>query len=92
MNRSFRVVTALFFAVIFIAPATASVSASEETAPNFVSYYDQLDANGKAIFDAVNSADADTNELNIELPITLTAKMDEGDKAKEFIEKMVKDT
>jgi hypothetical protein len=30
--------------------------------------------------------------LNIELPITLTAKMDEGDKAKEFIEKMVKDT
>ena len=94
MKRHLYAITALLVVAALTLPAVvlASVSASEDTVPEFVSYYGQLDANGKAIYDDLNSVDAETRELNIDLPVILTARSDDPDKAKGFVEKMIKST
>jgi len=94
MKSSLYTITALFVVAALTIPAVvfSTASVSEETASRFVSYYDQLDANGKAIYDSLDSVDAYTYDLNIDLPVILTARSDNADKAEEFIEKMIKST
>ncbi|MCL2148137.1 MAG: hypothetical protein FWH47_02235 [Methanomassiliicoccaceae archaeon] len=84
---------ALFFAAAFALPAALPVSAEEPDVPDetdepsyvFVPYRDQLDANGRAIFDAMESAGADDVGLFVPFPIALTATADGPDAAEAYV-------
>jgi len=94
MNGPFKIITLMFALALLAAPAAAMLSAAEPEEPPdpnaFVSYYAQLDANGKAIYDALDSADPDINSLTIVLPIIVTATADDPNDAKEYVLAMVK--
>ncbi|MDR0309697.1 MAG: hypothetical protein LBH88_02935 [Candidatus Methanoplasma sp.] len=70
---------------------SASAATSEEP-DNFVPYYDQLDANGKAIFDALESADAEAHEITVGLPVILTAKANDPHTAEEYVRNLLRTT
>jgi hypothetical protein len=94
MNGTLKAAAVLLIAAFFIGPA-AAVSAAEtgETEPDkFTSYYDQLDANGKAIFDALNDADADTVLIEVNLPVVLTASSDTPKNAEKYVTDLVNDS
>jgi len=81
----------LFVIAIFIVPGLAVVTAiSSEGAEEFTPYYDQLNVNEKAAYDAINSAGFDTRTITVVLPITLTARSDNPDDAKEYLEKEIR--
>jgi hypothetical protein len=46
---------------------------ADTAADSELSYYNQLDANGRALYDAVKGADAETLELTVQLPMPITA-------------------
>jgi len=91
MNGPFKLITLVFAIALFAAPMAAMLSAADDPGespadPNaFVSYYAQLDANGKAIYDALDSAVPDITSLTIVLPIIVTAAADDSEKAKEYV-------
>jgi len=98
MKGTLKIITILFAVALFAVPSAAAFSSSAEddkpaVDPNaFVSYYAQLDANGKAVYDALNSAEPDLTTLKIEFPIKITAKADDPETAKEFVFKAAKKT
>ncbi|MDR1954914.1 MAG: hypothetical protein LBP82_03055 [Candidatus Methanoplasma sp.] len=79
-------VAVVLMAAAFAGPAIALFTSSEsEGANEFTSYYDQLDANGKAIFDAVRAADADTRDIAVGLPFILSARSDNKEDAQKYV-------
>ncbi|MCL1811547.1 MAG: hypothetical protein FWG41_04960 [Methanomassiliicoccaceae archaeon] len=85
MNRTLIAAVAVLMAAFFIVPAAAASADESEGPPGFVSYYDQLDANSKAVFDAVNTADPETISIAVDLPIVLTATSDDPEDAKNYV-------
>ena len=84
---------AMLLIAIFAAPMIAAIPAQgSDGAERFVSYYDQLDVNGKAIFDAMNSADADTTTISVELPIALTIRGEDQEEAAKYASEYIKKT
>ena len=71
---------------------SAHNSEGSSESDEFVPYYDQLDANGKAIYDAMNHADTGKTTLRVELPVALTAQADTVDDAKEYITTIINNT
>ncbi|MCL2296247.1 MAG: hypothetical protein FWC29_04110 [Methanomassiliicoccaceae archaeon] len=84
-----KIATLLIIAAIAVPMAAAVFSQGSEGADGFVSYYDQLDANGKAIFDALNSAGPDDISVDVDLPIALTAKADVKEDAEKYVYDLV---
>jgi hypothetical protein len=73
MKGSINKVLALFIIAMFAIPiAVVFDTLSSDGGTEFVSYYDQLDANGKAVYDAMESANPYTTTLTVNLPIKLT--------------------
>ncbi|MDR0887877.1 MAG: hypothetical protein LBM39_01665 [Candidatus Methanoplasma sp.] len=66
------VITAVISVIALLSVPAFAENGSDGDA-EFKSYYDQLDINGKAIYDAISAADADTRELTLVLPIPLVA-------------------
>ncbi|MDR1690865.1 MAG: hypothetical protein LBR42_03345 [Candidatus Methanoplasma sp.] len=57
---------------MFATPASAIVvSPPSEARSEFMSYYDQLSVNGKAMYDAMEGADAETTTITVDLPMEL---------------------
>jgi hypothetical protein len=95
MNGPLKIMTALFAVALFAVPAVAMVSAADTDEPipdpnKFVSYYAQLDANGKAIYDIVEAAAPDLTTLKLELPVIVTAKADDRETAVAYVTAAVK--
>ncbi|MCL2510176.1 MAG: hypothetical protein FWF07_03760 [Methanomassiliicoccaceae archaeon] len=86
-NRMAAMLIISVFAVPMLASAFAEAS---NGADEFVSYYDQLDANGKAIYDAINSATPDMTTITVELPFVLTARAGNSADAESYVKTMVK--
>ncbi|MDR3074775.1 MAG: hypothetical protein LBU30_01895 [Candidatus Methanoplasma sp.] len=86
MNRPTNLLTALAVVIMLTVPAVMAVaSPGSDGDGEFPSYYDQLDINGKAIYDAVESAGVDTLSLTIDLPVALTASSEEKGVASELV-------
>jgi len=93
MKRPNNKLVALLLIAVIAVPVTVAFSAQvSRGADEFVSYYDQLDANGKAIYDAIGSADADTTAITVKLPFALTAQSDDPEEAKAYLRGLVKST
>jgi transglutaminase-like putative cysteine protease len=83
----------LLFAIILSAPAFAAVSSADsEVAEEFTSYYDQLDANGKEIYDRLKDASADGAPITVNLPMEITVRSDVQEGAETTIRNMIRDT
>lgn len=82
----------LLLVALLSVPVVGTVLSSESDGADFTSYYDQLNENGKAIYDAMESADADTHELTILLPVALSFSSETADQAKGYLEDTVKET
>jgi len=81
----------MFTAAVFLVPTAGAIyAAGSDDTYEFVSYYDQLDANGKAVFDAMNSADAYTSSLVVDLPVKLSATSDNPDDARAYLLSIIK--
>jgi len=92
-GSNYNKMIALLIIAVFAVPMTAAVSSHGSSGDNtFVSYYDQLDANGKAIYDQVNSATPDETVIDVTLPVILTAQADNPDDAKEYVVDLAKAT
>ncbi|MDR3282329.1 MAG: transglutaminase-like domain-containing protein [Candidatus Methanoplasma sp.] len=74
MNLKSIAPVTVFALVVLLLLALPSVAAADEPADKNASYRSQLDANGKALYDAVKEADAETFELTVVLPMPITAK------------------
>jgi len=93
MRGSNKILVALLIAAVFAVPIAATISTHEsDGSSGFTSYYDQLDANGKAIFDALNSADADTTSIVVDLPIILTAHASDPIDAEGYVSDLITST
>lgn len=86
MKRYLFLSMVLLLTALFVIPVAASDGDSET-----FSYYDQLDENGKAIYDAINNADAETHKLYVELPVTLTASSNDPSVAKTYLQNEIYD-
>ena len=80
------------FAVPMIVLVSAHGSEGAGDSDGFTSYYDQLDDNGKAIYDAMNSADPSETTLSIPLPIALSARTDSLEDAVAYLNNIVTNT
>lgn len=91
--RSIKFLGVLLIVAFFIVPAVtvvASMPSDGAEKSNF--YYDQLNANSKAIYDAAESAGADVRTLTIQLPMKITVTSDKLDEAKNYLETIVRTT
>lgn len=94
MKISISKLSVLFIVAMFAVPVIAAVPVqgsedTEEDINKFIPYYDQLDANRKAIYDAVNSADADTYEVTAVFPVSLTAGADDPKDAVDYLKETI---
>jgi len=86
-------IVAILAIAVFAAPAVAAATGQvSEGVEEFVSYYDQLDLNGKAIYDAMNSAEADETSITVKLPVALTAASDDSGDGVAYLKKHIKTT
>ncbi len=85
MNRTSGIITALFVVAIFAFPIIGIAASSDVEGDGFISYYDQLDENGKAVYDAMKEADAETHALSVDLPVTLMFSSDDVAIAEKYL-------
>lgn len=90
MKGIYSKLVAILAIAVFAVPFVAAITDHEsEGAVEFVSYYDQLDLNGKAIYDAIGSAGADDNIITVKLPAALTVKSDDITEATAYLTNLV---
>jgi len=90
-TTTYNKMAALLIISVFAVPMLVSaVSDESHAADEFVSYYDQLDANGKAIYDAINSATPDLDTIYVKLPFVLSASAGNSTDAEAYVKTMVK--
>lgn len=72
MKKYLYLLTTLLLATTFVLPTAIAVTsdASDDVVP--FSYYSQLDVNTKAVYDAINNAEAGDYVISLDLPITVT--------------------
>ncbi len=91
MKGPLKKISVLIVIAVFAVPMAVALSAPAADGDNeFVSYYAQLDANEKAIYDAMVSADADTMNIVVDLPVELTARSDSPAKAMVMLDDIVR--
>ncbi|MDR2846061.1 MAG: hypothetical protein LBV63_02145 [Candidatus Methanoplasma sp.] len=83
------VIMAVFLSVALLS-APAFAANDSDGANEYKTYYDQLDVNGKALYDAVSGADADTRLLTVSLPVPLIVEANDAGRAymKEKVEEL----
>ncbi|MDR1404729.1 MAG: hypothetical protein LBJ20_04090 [Candidatus Methanoplasma sp.] len=84
MNRPLNPLTVLLVIAVLAVPSVAAISPGSDGTGEFISYYDQLDANRRAVYDAVNSAGTDILSVTVDLPVKLTFSSYDSDDAKLF--------
>ena len=83
--------TAFVVVAVFLITAVGAVSSdSSEGAKEFTSYYDQLSANEKAVYDKMKDADFSTYVLEVTLPVTLYASASDPADAEAYLKGMAK--
>jgi hypothetical protein len=89
MKKTLYSIAVLFIVAMIAVPAVAAVaSGADETedTDTFVPYIDQLDANRRAIYDALEAAAPDARVIKVVFPIALTAKSNTPGEAKKYLE------
>lgn len=92
MRNVLKLAAVLFIVAVFAVPAAAIHASGEDVPDEFIPYSEQLDANGKAIYEALNSAEPDVRTMVVDLPVVLTAKSSDPDEARDFVTDLVKDS
>ena len=89
--RTRKALAVLLLVAIIIVPGAAAVSSvSSDGAVPFTSYYDQLNANSKAVYDAIDSAGPDVRNITVPLPIKITTNSNNPDDAKTYMDNTIR--